>query len=200
MDKILSANRRFVQGKRIGICNPVDVNLGTMADSQSPIAAVLSCSDSRVPPARVPDRKKGEIFVVRVADKVPVSAVIRNLEYAFEHLKVFLMHVFGYEGCGAVEDALEVMGGCTDGTPGNLIKELEPAVMPLLIQREKYEDVLHEAAYASVRCTIDRILERSRGIADAFKKGALLIKGAVYALLTGELSLLEQRGQGFIPP
>lgn len=68
--------------------------------SQSPIAAVLSCSDSRVPPEHVLDKKIGEVFVVRVAGKVPGTAVIGSLEYAILHLKVPLLLVLGHEGCG----------------------------------------------------------------------------------------------------
>jgi carbonic anhydrase len=76
LEKILSGNKRFVRGERTGVCNPVDVDLGAMVHSQSPIAAVLSCSDSRVPPEHVLDKKIGEVFVVRVAGKVPGPSVI----------------------------------------------------------------------------------------------------------------------------
>jgi len=57
LEKILNGNIRFVQGERTDLCNPVDVDLGTMVHTQNPIAAVLSCSDSRVPPDHVLDKK-----------------------------------------------------------------------------------------------------------------------------------------------
>ena len=72
-----------------------------MVHIQSPFAAVLCCSDSRVPPDHVLDRKLEEIFVVRVAGKVPGPAVVGSLEYAVAHLKVPLLRVPGHEGCGA---------------------------------------------------------------------------------------------------
>ena len=102
LEKILHGNKRFLQGERTGVCNPVDVDLGAMVQDQSPIDAVLSCSDSRVPPEHVLDKKIGEIFVVRVAEKVPGTAVVGSLEYAVNHLKVPLLLVLGHEGCGAV--------------------------------------------------------------------------------------------------
>ncbi len=128
LGKILSGNKRFVQGERTGVCNRVDVDLGAMVQSQSPIAAVLSCSDSRVPPEHVLDKKIGEVFVVRVAGKVPGPSVIGSLEYAILHLKVPLLLVLGHEGCGAVKAALEGVGTGAKGALGELIREIEPAV------------------------------------------------------------------------
>jgi carbonic anhydrase len=191
LEKILKGNRRFLQGDRIGICNPVDVDLGKMVQSQNPIAAVLSCSDSRVPPEHVLDKKIGEIFVVRVAGKVPGPAVLGSLEYAVEHLKVPLLLVLGHERCGAVKAALEGVGNAADGALGALIRELEPAVRPVLDQEEEAEDVLHEAVHASVWYTMNRILESSPLIADAVREGDLLLQGAVYSLQTGEVTLLQ---------
>jgi carbonic anhydrase len=121
LEKILNGNKRFVQGERTGVCNPVDVDLKTMVQSQSPMAAVLCCSDSRVPPEHVLDKKIGEIFVVRVAGQVTGTAVIGSLEYAVEHLKVPLLLVLGHERCGAVKAALE---GEALGAVGELIKEI----------------------------------------------------------------------------
>ena len=102
LEKVLHRNKRFLQGERTGVCSPVDVDLGAMVQDQSPIAAVHCCSDSRVPPVNVLDKKIGEIFVVRVAGKVPGIAVIGSLEYTVNHLKVPLLLVLGHEGCGAV--------------------------------------------------------------------------------------------------
>jgi carbonic anhydrase len=81
-----------------------------MVQSQSPIAAVLCCSDSRVPPEHVLDQKIGEIFVVRVVGTVPGPPVIGSPEYAILHLKVPLLLVLGHEGCGVVKAALESQG------------------------------------------------------------------------------------------
>jgi carbonic anhydrase len=139
LEKILSQNKRFVQGERTGVCNRVDVDLGAMVQSQSPIAAVLRGSDSRVPPEHVLDKKIGEVFVVRVAGKVPGPSVIGSLEHAILHLKVPLLLVLGHENCGAVKAALESKGDEVGGALGDLIRELEPVVKPMLME-DKYVD------------------------------------------------------------
>ncbi len=93
------------------------------------------------------DKKIGDIFVVRVAGNVPVTAVIGSLEYAVEHLKVPLLLVLGHEECGAVKAALQ---GEATGAVGELIKEIGPAVRPVLDQEEDVEDVVLEAVLANV--------------------------------------------------
>jgi len=198
LDKILHGNRRFVQGERTGVCNPVDVDLKSMVLSQSPIAAVLSCSDSRVPPDHVLDKKIGEIFVVRVAGKVPGPAVVGSLEYAVEHLKVPLLLVLGHEGCGAVKAALDSSGGRAEGPLAELIREIEPAVRPIQDRAEECEDVMEEAVRATVWHTMEKLLERSSVIAKAVEDGDLMLKGAVYSLTTGEITILDEEGQGYI--
>ena len=165
------------RGERTGVCNRVDVDLGAMVQSQSPIAAVLSCSDSRVPPEHVLDKKIGEVFVVRVAGKVPGTSVIGSLEYAILHLKVPLLLVLGHEGCGAVKPALESKGDGSEGALGDLIREIEPAVKPVLMQEEQVDDIMQEAVYAAVWYTMARILERSPVIVAAVRNGELMIKG-----------------------
>ena len=194
LEKILSGNKRFVQGERTGVCNPVDVDLRAMVQSQSPIAAVLSCSDSRVPPEHVLDKKIGEIFVVRVAGKVPGPSVIGSLEYAVLNLKVPLLLVLGHENCGAVKAALEGKGDEVGGALGGIIRELEPVVKPTLMKGKEVDEVMHEAVNATVRYTITRILELSPVIATAVRKGELLVKGAVYSLSTSEVTILEEEG------
>ncbi len=50
LEKLMKGNGRFVAGTRIG---DGKVDLAGLVASQSPIAAVLCCSDSRVPPEHV---------------------------------------------------------------------------------------------------------------------------------------------------
>ena len=130
LEEILSVNKRFFQRERTGLYNPVDVDLGTMVPTQSPFSAVLCRSDSTAPPDHMLDRKLGEIFAVRVAGKVPGTAVVGSLEYAVEHLKVPLLVVPGHEGRGAVKAALEGIEGGAVGAPNELIREIEAAVRP----------------------------------------------------------------------
>jgi len=77
---------------------------------------------------------------------------------------------------------------------GELIREIEPAVKPVLQQEEEVDDIMHEAVCASVWYTMSKILERSSVIADAVLNGELLLKGAVYSLTTGQIMILDEEG------
>src|SRR3712207_5840590 len=56
-----------------------------VAAAQAPLAVVLTCSDSRVPPEYVFDQGIGDLFVVRVAGNVANNDEIASAEYAVEH-------------------------------------------------------------------------------------------------------------------
>jgi carbonic anhydrase len=77
--------------------------------SQYPIAAVLSCSDSRVAPEFAFDQGPGDLFVVRVAGNFANEDGLASFEYAVKFLGVPLVVVLGHSNCGAV-DAVENAG------------------------------------------------------------------------------------------
>ncbi|MCD7948640.1 MAG: carbonic anhydrase [Oscillospiraceae bacterium] len=79
----------------------------TAHHGQKPFAAILTCSDSRVPPEHIFSAGLGEIFVVRTAGNVAGDFEIGSIEYAVEHLHVPLVVVMGHTHCGAVAAALE---------------------------------------------------------------------------------------------
>ncbi|MDC0359316.1 MAG: carbonic anhydrase [Actinobacteria bacterium] len=70
-----------------------------------PTAAVLSCSDARVPPSVVFGQAHGDLFVVRNAGNSATPAAIASLDYAVGELGVDLIVVMGHTECGAVAAA-----------------------------------------------------------------------------------------------
>lgn len=79
-------------GKRLSCC-------------QKPFAAILSCTDSRVPAEVLFDQGIGDLFVVRVAGNVATSGALGSIEYAVDHLNVKLVVVMGHRRCGAIQAA-----------------------------------------------------------------------------------------------
>ncbi|MEJ2070741.1 MAG: carbonic anhydrase [Syntrophobacterales bacterium] len=102
--QLLEGNQRFVKG------SPLSRNLPALRESlikgQNPRAAVLCCSDSRVPAEFVFDQCLGDIFVVRTAGLVLEPTSLGSLEYAVAHLHVPLLVINGHEFCGAVTAAV----------------------------------------------------------------------------------------------
>ena len=79
------------------------------APEHHPFAAVLSCSDARVPTELLFFEPLNELFVVRLAGNVVCNESVGSLDVAVQHLKesVKLMVVLGHTGCGAVDAAVE---------------------------------------------------------------------------------------------
>lgn len=102
--RLVEGNRRKVSGKHQP--RQLDpVKRAQLEESQSPIAVVVACSDSRTPPELLFDQGRGDLFVVRLAGNVVTEDGLASLEYAVEHLHVPLIVVMGHEKCGAVSAA-----------------------------------------------------------------------------------------------
>jgi carbonic anhydrase len=77
---------------------------------QRPFAAVLGCSDARVPIELIFNEGPNDLFVIRVAGNGLGSEVLGSLNYAVEHLggSIKLIAVLGHSGCGAVSAAVDI--------------------------------------------------------------------------------------------
>jgi len=80
------------------------------APNQRPFAAVLGCSDARVPIELIFNEGPNDLFVVRVAGNGLGLEVLGSLKYAVEHLggTLKLIVVLGHSGCGALTTAIDV--------------------------------------------------------------------------------------------
>jgi carbonic anhydrase len=160
------------------------------AGTQYPIAAVLACSDSRVPPEIVFDQGPGDIFAVRVAGNIVTEEGLASLEYAFKFLGVPLLMVLGHANCGAVDAALAAVTGGKE-LPGHLpdlVKAIEPAVVAA--HGRHPGDLLTVAIEENVRLSVKRLLEGSEILADALNDKKVAVSGGIYDLATGQVRLI----------
>jgi carbonic anhydrase len=76
---------------------------------QRPFAAVLGCSDARVPIELIFNEGPNDLFVVRVAGNGLGNDVLGSLRYAIDHLRgsLRLVVVLGHSGCGAMSAAVD---------------------------------------------------------------------------------------------
>jgi len=92
--------------------DPRDLGLATNspgAPKQRPYAAVLGCSDARVPIELIFNEGPNDLFVVRVAGNGLGLEVLGSLKYAVDHLggSLKIIVVLGHSGCGAVSAAVD---------------------------------------------------------------------------------------------
>jgi carbonic anhydrase len=83
---------------------------GHKAPQQRPFAAVIGCSDARVPIELIFSEGPNDLFVIRVAGNGLGGDVLGSLKYAVEHLSgsLRLLVVLGHSGCGALTAAVDV--------------------------------------------------------------------------------------------
>src|SRR5947208_16645738 len=84
--RLIEGNRRFLRGETRSAAFRRET-LADLAKAQRPYAAILGCSDSRVPPEWVFDTGLGELFVVRVAGNILSAEVAGSLQYAGSYLR-----------------------------------------------------------------------------------------------------------------
>jgi carbonic anhydrase len=164
-----------------------------LAESQKPIAAILGCADSRVPPEILFDQPIGSLFVVRVAGNYVSgagSAVKGSLEYAVAELNVPLIVVLGHSGCGAVKAAIQHIHA-KDTLPGaieDLVNNIKPAVLEA---QGKKGDPLEAAIQANVARGTQKLDTLEPILAPRVKAGALKVMGMTYDLKTGLVHVLS---------
>lgn len=103
-----------------------------IAADQTPIAAILSCSDSRIVPEHIFAAPPGALFVVRTAGNVADTNGIASLEYAVNVLGVRLVIVLGHENCGAVESACN-FANSKSGELTSSLYHLIAEIMPVVV-------------------------------------------------------------------
>jgi carbonic anhydrase len=179
LDRLIEGNARFARAapERRGLIPDTGVPPGP-----SPLAAVLGCSDPRVPPESIFDLAIGGLFVVRVAGHVLDDAVIGSLEFAAEYLQVPLIVVLGHSDCRAVRATVEQAAAA--GSFGSVLDAMEPAVLRARALGIRAEELVAEATVEHVRGTVAD-LRGSRVFHPLVDAGILEIRGALYHGDTG---------------
>jgi carbonic anhydrase len=160
------------------------------AKSQYPIAAVLSCADSRVVPEFAFDQGPGDLFVVRLAGNFVNDDGLASLEYAVKFLGVPLIMVLGHTNCGAVSAAIKVVEDNAE-LPGHLprlIQSIKPAVEAA--KAKAPTDLLAAAIVENVALNVKRLETAQPLLASFAQTEQVKIVGGVYDLTNGKVGLL----------
>lgn len=188
--RMLQGNRRFAEGKPDHPWQDKETRQ-TLLDGQNPDAAVLSCSDSRVPPEIIFDQGLGDLFTVRTAGQLIDSAVIASLEYAVKKLHVSLICVLGHEHCGAIEAAEQELDDLDEHIAAAESIILRQAGMSVWQAREAELDAHEDIERVHVAHIIETLVEQSPVIQQALAADKLMIVGARYQLDSGKVEVLS---------
>lgn len=179
IQQLLAGNARYVDGKTV--CpNPAQRPSDA---TQHPIAAILSCSDSRVPAEIVFDQGVGSLFVVRAAGNTYDELGIQSLEYAIKSLGAKLIVVLGHDSCGAVSAAVKSFPKLGVGA---MVENIYPAVQKT---RSMPGDPVSNAVSENALLVAERLRDAPQ-FRELIKAKEIEIIPARYNLKTGKIQLL----------
>lgn len=189
-DAVMKGNRAFIDGYlNRDLSKRLPVSAG-----QTPPVAILSCSDSRVPPEVIFNRPIAQMFVVRTAGNVTQDFPTASLEYAVAVLSTKLIIVMGHESCGAIHSAL------TPSDDGKLTPLLRKLVANLRlsfgsIPRNQWNArnpaIVRRATDANARRQAAQLTATSPFLAEAVRTGRVKIVPAYYYLEKGVVEPLR---------
>lgn len=185
LERLLVGNRRYAAMRQV---HPRQTTLQRqiLIEGQHPFAAVLSCSDSRVPSELVFDQGLGDLFIVRTAGHAVNELVLASLEYAVFALNVPLILVMGHGQCGAVTAVMNAQA--LPGHLPHLADHLRPALETI---GTGGHESLEQAIRANSRYTAANMGARSPVLAEALSRDRIRIVAAYYDLGTGRVELLD---------
>ena len=183
LQSLQAGHERFLAGHSLHP-HASSERLKLLVKGQHPIAAVLSCADSRVPVELLFDAGFGDLFVVRNAGNACTDATIASLEYAIQALDISLVLVMGHEGCGAVTAACQPHGSLTPK-----LTDLVHAIRQGLDEVDAGNDLDRAFRHNPVQAA-RHLVQQSALMAERIGNGSLLIEAAYYTLRRGEIEWL----------
>jgi carbonic anhydrase len=185
LELLLIGNRRYVDMQQLYPRQTIGYRQ-SLVKGQRPFAAILSCSDSRVPSELIFDQGLGDLFIVRTAGHAVNELVLASLEYAIFALYVPLVIVLGHAQCGAITSVVEAHE--LPGYLPQLMATLRPAVAAINLEAG---DAIEQAVRANSRFTAAHLSTSSDVLGQALSADRLRIVPAYYDLGTGRVEILS---------
>lgn len=200
LDILTAGNRRFVEEQ--SVVPPLSEGLRrSLARGQSPLAIVVSCSDSQLPPEHVFNCGLGDLFVVRTAGTGVDAEVIASVEYAAEHLGVQLCVVLTHESCSAVRacaeqatpDAKGLLPEASSQAMQALLERIEPAVRKARSLDLGGRELSDQAEEEQAQLGVSETMRRSPVLRFLHRQGRFRMVAARCRMLTGAVEWLPER-------
>lgn len=180
LQMLTEGNNSFVNGTSKHVAYLAEAK-DKLLEKQTPFAAIVGCSDSRVPPELIFDRGLGELFVIRDAGNVIGPIEQDSVDFAVAGLNVPLVVVLGHQNCGAVKATLD--GNGSNVQLGSIVPLIESAFQncPSMGNRS-----LVNAIYCNVKQAV-ATLKQAAPIAMLVQQNKVKVVGAYYEIASGKV-------------
>jgi carbonic anhydrase len=201
LERLRDGNRRFVSDVRSLDALGSRARRLELAARQEPFAAILGCSDSRVPVEIVFDQGLGDLFVIRVAGNIVAPSQIGSVEFAAEQFCTRLVVVLGHSQCGAIDATLAQLQRKTEQQSPHLrsiVDRVRPSIEGLLETDLRNDPVglARQAVRANIRASANQLRHGSQLIEQLIHSGGLMVVGAEYSLETGVVDFFDGAPSG----
>lgn len=186
LEMLKQGNERFVNGKTL----PRDflAQVRQTATGQYPFAAIVSCLDSRIPPAIVFDQGVGDLFVGRIAGNFVNDDMLGSLEFATKLSGAKLIVILGHTECGAIRGACDAAQlGLLTATLANINPAVKAVQGDYTPRNSSNAEFVQSVAEMNVQLTMKKLLDRSVVLREMVDKGELGLVGAMYDITTGKV-------------
>jgi len=183
-------NQRFLQDKMVNRDYAAQVK--QTSRGQFPFASIVSCLDSRIPPAIVFDRGVGDLFVARLAGNFVNDDTLGSLEFASKLAGSKLIVIMGHTECGAIKGACD---GAQLGLLTATLANINPAVNAVQgdykPRSSKNPDFVQAVAEKNVHLTMQKLRDRSLVLREMIDSGEIGLVGAMYDVATGQVTFYD---------
>lgn len=190
LNLLRKGNERFVDNLQLHRNLLEQVN--DTRDGQWPMAAIVSCMDSRTSAELIFDQGLGDIFSIRLAGAVISDNVLGSLEYACKVAGSKFIVVLGHSKCGAIK------GACDKVEMGNLtglLNKITPSVYAESTIRDNRTSsnpaFVDAVTHIHTERSVQAIMEQSQILRTMILNGEIGIIGALYDVETGVVNFLE---------
>jgi carbonic anhydrase len=183
LGRLVDGNRRFADGEPAPHIVTAEQREALLS-GQHPVAVLLGCVDSRVPPEVVLDQSVGDLLTVRTAGQALTGVALGSIEFGVRVLGLSLVVVLGHTGCGAVLAAL------SDDHPDGHLGELTGEVA------DRLTEVVGSDPIRATGANLDATVAALRAMPTlATPAGhAPFVVGLLYDMGTGRLTVTDDAG------
>ena len=179
-------NDRFLNGRDTGRRHITQIS--QTAGGQSPMAAIVSCIDSRTSPEITFDANLGDYLAIRNAGNVMTADAIGSIEVAVKHLGVKLVVIKSHADCGAVKLA---MLGEKSGNIHLVTDQIALAAQACGCNTEnsdiKNSSMVNNIAKQNAQLSVQRMLEHSTYLKEMLESCKIGVVCAFHDISTGKV-------------
>lgn len=183
LQKLQAGNERFAK-MELKHPNLSKDRLTQLVKAQHPFAAIVSCSDSRVPPEIIFDQGLGDLFVMRNPGNIIDEHVLGGVEYAVETLGINLIVILGHECCGAVDLAMK------EEVTTPAYESIKKAIKPAICQCKKEDRYTYQDVIKTNAKLVADTIANDKALSESIKRREVKIVPAYFNISNGQVEFL----------